>query len=289
MSNDVKSNQLFRRSNGEQITFAEYGNPQGQPVLFCHSSPGSRFQITSAMERVAAIKNVRLIIPDRPGYGDSNIFPGKPLLDWPASIDELLASLDIGPLSVIGHSMGGMYALACVYARPKRFFRAALVGSISPAILHQEVLEKMPESSVALFNMARDEPTRLQQILAPLVETPEHLLTMFAAPMPESDREIFFNPDVNAMFMRDCMESLKPNAEGLTNDFALSTRYWGFNLEDINTPIAIWHGINDTNIPLPAAHYLVSHLNVDGLHLLPDEGHLCLFTHWEEILDSVVE
>lgn len=36
--------QTMRLPDGRILSYAEYGNPNGTPVLFCHGHPGSRLQ-----------------------------------------------------------------------------------------------------------------------------------------------------------------------------------------------------------------------------------------------------
>jgi pimeloyl-ACP methyl ester carboxylesterase len=63
---------------------------------------------------------VRLITADRPGYGRSDPQPGRGILSWTADVEALAGSLGIQEFSVMGHSSGGPYALACADAMPDR-------------------------------------------------------------------------------------------------------------------------------------------------------------------------
>src|SRR6266511_5865321 len=60
--------------DGRRLAYAEFGDPQGRPVLFFHATPGYRRNIwaTDAQLRSAG---VRLIAPDRPGVGRSTPQP----------------------------------------------------------------------------------------------------------------------------------------------------------------------------------------------------------------------
>jgi pimeloyl-ACP methyl ester carboxylesterase len=60
-------------------------------------------------------------------------------------------------------------------------------------------------------------------------------------------------------------------------ELALYARPWDFTLEDISTPVHLWHGRDDTNVPVAIAQYVSSaiprsHLTIiDGDHLAPIE------------------
>jgi hypothetical protein len=56
------------RINGQTLGYAEYGEPDGLPVIGFHGMPGSRL-VMKSIEKAALAANVCLITPDRPGCG----------------------------------------------------------------------------------------------------------------------------------------------------------------------------------------------------------------------------
>jgi len=57
--------------DGRRLAFADYGDPQGQPLFFFHGFPGSRYD-GAYTGQAAAGMGIRLIAPDRPGMGYSD-------------------------------------------------------------------------------------------------------------------------------------------------------------------------------------------------------------------------
>ena len=57
-----------RLPDGRRVGYADYGDPDGFPVFALHGTPGSRTMFRLA-DASAALKGLRLIAPDRPGYG----------------------------------------------------------------------------------------------------------------------------------------------------------------------------------------------------------------------------
>lgn len=55
-------------------------------------------------EEAANQKNIRLIVPDRPGFGLSTFDPNRRFLDWPLDVLELAHILSIETFSVFGLS-----------------------------------------------------------------------------------------------------------------------------------------------------------------------------------------
>lgn len=50
------------------LGYADWGDPGGAPVIYCHGGLSSRVDIAWA-SRFCAERGVRLIAPDRPGSG----------------------------------------------------------------------------------------------------------------------------------------------------------------------------------------------------------------------------
>lgn len=77
---------------------------------------------SSAFARVAPLLRGRRVVRyDRRGYGRSQLDPGQPGLDVAGHAADLLAVIDehaAGRAVVVGHSLGGVVALAAAAARP---------------------------------------------------------------------------------------------------------------------------------------------------------------------------
>lgn len=62
-------------SNKRRLAYAEYGDPDGIPVLLFHGLPGSRLAWGFLPDNPFP-PGLRVIAPDRPGYGRSAPNPG---------------------------------------------------------------------------------------------------------------------------------------------------------------------------------------------------------------------
>ena len=63
------------------LAYAEYGDADGLPVFLFHGLPGSRLSWGLIPDHPFP-PDIRIIAPDRPGYGKSDPKPGRTLLDW---------------------------------------------------------------------------------------------------------------------------------------------------------------------------------------------------------------
>ncbi len=113
------------------LAYAEFGDPDGRPVLFFHGTPGYRRNpwVADAKLRSAG---VRLIAPDRPGVGRSTPKPRRRLLDWPDDVQHLADALGLERFAVVGFSNGGPHAAACAYKLGPRLSHTALVAPMPP-------------------------------------------------------------------------------------------------------------------------------------------------------------
>jgi len=97
------TNQQITLAGGRKLGYAEYGDPSGAPILFFHGGNDSRLEGALLQETTQRLQ-VRLIAPDRPGYGLSDFQPNRQFLDWPADVAELAEALGMDRFAVIGHS-----------------------------------------------------------------------------------------------------------------------------------------------------------------------------------------
>jgi pimeloyl-ACP methyl ester carboxylesterase len=99
----------------------------------------------------------------------------------------------------------------------------------------------------------------------------------------------------DAAVMRDiaafeaCFESQRQawraSAEGLMTDAEIYAQPWGFDLEEIQTPVRLWHGKRDRSFRWELAESLAQRLPNCTAHFVVEEGHYSLpIRHMHEIL-----
>ena len=98
-----------------------------------------------------ALAGYRLHLVDLPGHGLSSpttYRPGAVRKSAVAFVDDLLDALDLPAAPVIGHSLGGMFALWYASERPERI--ASLVAIGAPAVALPGAVVRMPLSLMTL-------------------------------------------------------------------------------------------------------------------------------------------
>jgi pimeloyl-ACP methyl ester carboxylesterase len=270
--------------DGRRIGYRESGDPLGQPLFFFHGLPGSRFQCPD--EGDARERGVRLIAPERPGFGLSDpVSEPYPLAAWARDVGAVAGLLGIERFTVVGYSLGGMYALACASALPQRVVRLGLISSAAPLDVPGN-WEGMGGTR-AFYDLARYDPAALAGAAEPLMSDPATFLDALAGNACEVDQCLFAAPALRDRFLRDAREVLRGDLHAPLRDLLLCTHPWGFELASIRTPAMLWHGLDDISAPPAMARYLASTLPDCRARLYPCEGHLLLFSRWPEILSAL--
>ncbi|CAK7203798.1 hypothetical protein SEUCBS139899_006546 [Sporothrix eucalyptigena] len=114
---DSRDSQTVTLPDGRTLGFAEYGAPDGHPVIYNHGFPSNRLE-GSAVDKLAKRHKVRLLSLDRPGMGLSTLQPGRSMLDWPDDVLAFAKSQNITQFGILGGSGGGPYTLACARKLP---------------------------------------------------------------------------------------------------------------------------------------------------------------------------
>ena len=117
--------------DGRTLTFEQWGDPEGFPVLCLHGTPGSRFS-RHHDEGVYAAAGARVVTYDRPGYGGSMRHRGRDVVDCVEDVVALADALGLERFAVIGYSGGGPHALAVAARLPDRVTRAACDVGVAP-------------------------------------------------------------------------------------------------------------------------------------------------------------
>lgn len=100
-------------------------------MLFHYGTPGVRLLSPQAVG--AAVRcGVRLLVPDRPGYGGSSRRPGRRVADVVEDIVQLADALGWDRFATWGGSGGAPHALACAALLPDRVRRCASVVGPAP-------------------------------------------------------------------------------------------------------------------------------------------------------------
>lgn len=283
---DLPATHVIRLKDGRRLAYAEWGDPEGIPILHQHGMPGSRLDHAADLEFYRAL-GVRVITPDRPGYGLSDPHPHGRLIDWPADVEELADVLGIGSFGITALSGGGIYALACASAIPERLTEVIVTGCPGPMgrAGAGDGMRFMTRAGVFLAGRAAWLVEGVVGMLAGVIRRyPDLFVEGSNRDKPAADRRWMSIRSVKAGAADTLREAFRHGGAGYVQDLNLLAGRWGFALEDIRVPIQLWHGDEDTVIPLHHSQYLAAVMPGATLRVCPGEAHMLMWNHLTEIL-----
>jgi pimeloyl-ACP methyl ester carboxylesterase len=273
-------------ADGRVLAYCEWGDPAGTPVLLAHGAPGSRLLCPD--EDATAAAEVRLLTVDRPGYGRSDPRPDPSLSGWADDVQALADRLGLDRLAVVGFSAGGGYALACAARLPERVTAVGLACCEGPWDQVPDAWEEdLSSEERALVERIRRDPLAAREAVADHVGWYRDPDVIWEWEPPAVDVPVLARPDVRDALTRMFREGARQGVAGLVGDWIAQSLPWGFALADLELPVVVWHGELDHLVRSAHAHYLAAALPDARLVLYPEDGHLLLLRHWEELLAAV--
>jgi pimeloyl-ACP methyl ester carboxylesterase len=273
---------IMRLSDGRRLGYAEYGEPQGWPLMFFHGTPGSRIMARFAGPKAREL-GVRLIAPDRPGFGRSDFQPHRRLLDWPRDVEELADALNLEKFSVTGVSGGGPYVAACAWKMGERLSKGGIISGLGPADRVWRELGLGHRFTALMMRQSGLINPILQVLAWGAQRRPEMIIKAMGLRAFGEDRRILSEPIVQATQIDSIVEAFRGGPQGTAYELELFSRPWGFEVEDIKIPVYLWHGEADAIVPVSLGRYLADHIPYCQARFIPKAGHLWIFEGYEEI------
>lgn len=260
---------------GRALGWAEWGPPEGRPVLFCPGAGTSRSLGFGAgiVDRLG----IRLISLDRPGLGASDPSPGRTLGSWAEDIRA--AGLEGTP--VVGFSQGAPFALACAAAGVAT--RVAIVSG-ADEIAAPHFRAGLPDELRGLVDLVATDPEAAEAVFARL--TPDALWDMIVPNSP--DRAFYESPGFATAYRQAMAEAFRQGPAGYARDTVLAMGRWPFDLGRIAVPVSLWYGELDLGHSPDQGESLASRIPGARRHLVPEAGGAVLWTHAHEILRELV-
>ena len=273
--------------DGRKLTYAEYGDMDGYPVYLFHSSFGCRYQ-RYPYHDITAKYNVRLIVPDRPGFGLSDKKNNYTYLNWSDDFTELNNHLNIDDCSIMSFISSSPFALACAYNQPQNLNKIMLFGGFSPIDSFNEILDLAPFYRLTL-GLAYHTPSLLYQFIKlharGLQNEPFNLMNTLTSRFSACDQTLMRqHPKLIVALATAVHEQGKNTIYGLYNEGFRLVRPWGFPLEDITKKIDLYYGEFDTHASIGMQNKFKKLLTNHSVNILENSGTYALFQYWEDAL-----
>jgi pimeloyl-ACP methyl ester carboxylesterase len=290
----MNGQKILELRDGGVLTFDEYGDPSGVPVIFCHGWPSSCTMAQLADEPARAL-GVRIISPDRPGISGSTMQRNRKLSDWPGLLQAFVDHLKIGEFRMLAISGGAPYAYATAAAMPDRVRAIAIVGGVIPFTELKDFKGLLPlyRWMLAFYGTRPQLLRRSFHLARPFLS--------FRAPVrfrPLVLKMLLLRPCDAASLREDAAfeaifesqrRAWRGSAEGVMADAQIYAQPWEFAVEDVHTPVRLWHGKEDRAFSVQLAEKFVNRLPNCNARFIENEGHYSLpIRHMREILQDLI-
>jgi pimeloyl-ACP methyl ester carboxylesterase len=216
--------QMMRYGNGHTLSFTEYGDRNGFPILIQHGliASISDYDLFGSLLEVGT----HFVCIARPGYGESSPYIMRDMAEWGEIVSVLVDERQFSQFDVLGMSSGAPYSYAIGYMMPNKV-RNIFIFSGTPALYDDQVLSCWP------YPVDRN---------ASLIELEKLAKDLFFSNCSAED---LLRDDIKDSMMNDCF--------GIAQDFQLRCHDWGFSLSDVGAFVYMQHGKEDQQVPLITA------------------------------------
>lgn len=262
-----------RVTGGRELAYTNMGEPGWPCVLFFHGSPSSRLRLVYLEPQFLAA-GIRVISPDRPGYGRSSPQPGRSMADWPVDIAALADTLGLDHFIVAGHSGGGPYAAACTALLPGRVSAGILLGGVTD-MGWPGAWDGYLESEAQLMRMP-DEETAIAWCMERFGADGSGFFAASGIELSRPDEQLYADEEVARLLASARAEAFRQGVAGYAQDIVIQGRPWPFDPSAVAVPVHVVHGELDSLLPLTHSRHTSELIPGSILRVLQGHGHFTI-------------
>lgn len=283
--------------DGRRVDYLILGDPAGQAVLYLPLDYGL-VRWPAPAEAEAAARGLRIIVPVRPGYGESDDVPAGMDYDTAmlSDITHVLEAEQAGPCPVI--SVGGdfFYATQLALAQPDAFTAIIACGGVLP-LTKREQFERMEKWHRFILAGAKYTPHLLPFmvkagfLLARKIGKRGFIHAVYGR--CPADVDTFEQPDV--------FEAIVTGSEVALSDthsahqafsrqlLGRQTKDWSDDIAALRgtLPVEFLNGLQDPQVPPATLEEFQRDYPWIDYTFYEDAGQLVFFRYWRETLDRV--
>jgi len=257
--------------DGRILGYAEYGQPDGFPIIAMHGTPGARILgAFSRLEQIAqniSAKPFRIVVLERSGYGLSDPQPCRTIDNVVEDTAFFADSIGLEHFAIFGGSGGAPFVLACCQRLPHRVTKAAISAGVGPVYL-PNLFENISDEEKAFLTDARGDSEAIISFAKKAQADPVGFIKELLA---QSNEQVPAKiPDA---FIQMIVESTK-TPYGMIDDYRGFGQPWNVSFEDIRTPVQFWHSDADKSVPISHAEYLAEKIPGASLRRFHNLSHI---------------
>jgi pimeloyl-ACP methyl ester carboxylesterase len=275
--------------DGRRLGYADYGDPQGLPIIGLHGTPGSRRMLRIA-DPVARRLRIRLLAPERPGFGISCYQRDRDLASYARDIGHFADALGLQRFAMAGISGGGPYAVAGAAFLGDRVAALGLISPVGP-VAGPGAVTGIGAGHAAAFRYAPRVPPLLAGAFGigrlAFLHAPNLIFGFLLSRAAPADWPILSRQEVRCNLIEGVAEGCRPGIRASVQEMRLFSRPWNVPFEEITAPTFLWQGLHDRNVPVAAALRLGELIPDCDTRTIERAGHYWIFDHIDEVLETL--
>jgi len=287
LDTQAESSDLFVTLNtGNKICYRDYGPKDGRPLVVFHNLLGSRFNTPYQYSEILEKTNRRIIIPEKPGYGLSDVVP-KYSLQWNNMFDEFMNKLEISKFALLGNVSGSASALRYAACYPDRLNSITLA---SPLFFNQpgqhKLLGELPYTASRMVRLSERMATNTYRfwMKSLKLDTEKNIKRMVKHYAGSNEIDMLQNQDFIDHLVLNFTESQHNNSHGSGEDATYSLTPLKLDLTKITVPVEIWIGNEDSLITVSSAKEICDPIPNKTFHVRKGYGEEIYYHLFEEII-----
>jgi pimeloyl-ACP methyl ester carboxylesterase len=283
---DKPLEQLFTLSDNRLLTWFEYGDPQGLPIIIFESIGGALPNHQDST-RYYLEKKLRIIVIIRPGYGSSTSKKMNSYKGLSDDVIELLDHLRLKKVSVIGYSLGGAYGSVFAARYPQRVDHLGLFSSTLPWDYMKQPLAPHLKIMLRAFNIAPDIFKYIMSlIMHSTLRDPQKIYSKIAKRLNKTDSQILTNTLWHERLGEQLRHRLMGGVKVYVQEYMMMLQNWDIELSEIQCATLIWHGDEDNLVNINDIKLLANDIEYADLVTFKKQGHYFICEKWHDFLDA---
>jgi pimeloyl-ACP methyl ester carboxylesterase len=281
--------------DGRSLDLYVDGPADGTPLVSHHGTPAAGLPFAPFV-RAAAERGMRWVSYSRPGYGSSTRLERRSVADCVQDVVAILDRLGADRFYTSGGSGGGPHTLACAALLPDRVLACAAIAAVAPfdaagldwtAGMGPENIEELGAAQAGTDALVAYLEREAPGVSA--ATSVDELIDTMAGLLPPVDRDALSGEFAETM-IESSHRSLRTGIWGWFDDDMAFLKDWGFALDAIEAPVALWQGRQDKMVPFSHGQWLAEHTASARPHLLDDHGHLSIaVSSFDRVLDDMLD
>ena len=238
---------------------------QGIPVVFFHGGHSNCRE--TLFQKGWDLSKYRIIIPSRPGYGNTPLNQNVTPQQTAELINELLKILGIDRIIIVGISAGGLSAIEYTVLFPQKVCNLILISAVTKRWLNES--DNLYKRGVKIFSPAREKLSwKFFRIFFRLL--PGKMTKTLFRELSSVDPFIITKEEIQEIRQ---MVFKQASGSGFITD--LNQTIDADTIRKVNCPTLILHSKNDKSVPMEMALYAHREIKTADLKVFDNKwGHL---------------